>query len=130
MPQSASSHDQPPGGNRMIDPTRRAALRTLAAASAVTLTAGMPRIAHAAEFSLKYGNNLPLTHPLNIRAQEAADRILAESKGRVEIKIFPNNQLGGDTDMLAQVRSGGIDFFTPSALVVATLVPVAAINAV
>ena len=32
--------------------------------------------------------------------------------------------------MLAQVRSGGIDFFTPSALVVATLVPVAAINAV
>ena len=32
--------------------------------------------------------------------------------------------------MLSQVRSGGIDFFTPSALVVATLVPVAAINAV
>ncbi len=32
--------------------------------------------------------------------------------------------------MLAQVRSGGINFFTPSALVVATLVPVAAINAV
>jgi tripartite ATP-independent transporter DctP family solute receptor len=28
------------------------------------------------------------------------------------------------------VRSGGIDFFTPSALVIATLVPVAAINAV
>ncbi|MDB5877244.1 MAG: dicarboxylate transporter, DctP subunit, partial [Variovorax sp.] len=44
--------------------------------------------------------------------------------------IFPNNQLGGDTDMLSQVRSGGIDFFTPSALVIATLVPVAAINAV
>ena len=71
-----------------------------------------------------------VTHPLNIRAQEAADRIAKESKGRVEIKIFPNNQLGGDTDMLAQVRSGGIDFFTPSALVIATLVPVAAINAV
>ena len=32
--------------------------------------------------------------------------------------------------MLAQVRTGGIDFFTPSALVIATLVPVAAINAV
>ena len=90
----------------------------------------MPRFAHAADFSLKYGNNLPVTHPLNVRAQEAADRIAKESKGRVEIKIFPNNQLGGDTDMLAQVRSGGIDFFTPSALVVATLVPVAAINAV
>src|SRR6478736_4392507 len=110
--------------------SRRRALQALSALPAAGFAAAMPRIARAAEFSLKYGNNLPLTHPLNIRAQEAADRIAKESKGRVEIKIFPNNQLGGDTDMLAQVRSGGIDFFTPSALVVATLVPVAAINAV
>jgi tripartite ATP-independent transporter DctP family solute receptor len=114
----------------MIDHSKRATLRTLAVASAATFAAGMPRFARAADFSFKYGHNLPVTHPLHIRAQEAADRIAAESKGRVEIKIFPNNQLGGDTDMLAQVRSGGIDFFTPSALVVATLVPVAAINAV
>jgi len=112
----------------MNDLTRRSLLRSLAA---VPVALGVPRLAQAApEFSLKYGNNLPLTHPLNIRAQEAADRVLKESNGRVEIKIFPNNQLGGDTDMLSQVRSGGIDFFTPSALVVATLVPVAAINAV
>jgi tripartite ATP-independent transporter DctP family solute receptor len=107
--------------------SRRTVLRSLAAAP---LVLAAPGVARAAEFSLKYGNNLPLSHPLNIRAQEAADRIKAESKGRVEITIFPDNQLGGDTDMLAQVRSGGIDFFTPSALVVATLVPVAAINAV
>ena len=90
----------------------------------------MPHIARAAEIELKYGNNLPLSHPLNIRAQEAAERVAKETNGRVEIKIFPNNQLGGDTDMLAQVRSGGIEFFTPSALVIATLVPVAAINAI
>jgi tripartite ATP-independent transporter DctP family solute receptor len=114
----------------MIDHSKRATLRTLAAATAAPLLAGVPRFAHAAEFSFKYGHNLPVTHPLHIRAQEAADRIAKESNGRVEIKIFPNNQLGGDTDMLAQVRSGGIDLFTPSALVVATLVPHAAINAV
>ena len=110
--------------------TRRGALRTLSALPAASIVTAVPRIARAAEFSYKYGNNLPLTHPLNIRAQEAADRIARETKGRVEIKIFPNNQLGGDTDMLAQVRSGGIEFFTPSALVIATLVPVAAINAI
>ena len=107
--------------------TRRFALKGLAATG---LAGGFPLIARAAEFSLKYGNNLPLSHPLNVRAQEAADRILKDSNGRVEIKIYPNNQLGGDTDMLAQVRAGGLDFFTPSALVIATLVPVAAINAV
>jgi len=114
----------------MIDHGKRATLRTLAAATAAPLLAGVPQIARAADFSLKYGHNLPVTHPLHIRAQEAADRIAKETNGRVEIKIFPNNQLGGDTDMLAQVRNGGIDLFTPSALVLATLVPVAAINAV
>lgn len=110
--------------------TRRGALRTLSALPAASIVTAVPRIARAAEFSYKYGNNLPVTHPLNVRAQEAVERIAKETKGRVEIKIFPNNQLGGDTDMLAQVRSGGIEFFTPSALVIATLVPVAAINAI
>lgn len=109
--------------------SRRAFLGSAAALSAAA-TIGMPRVARAAEYELKYANNLPLSHPLNIRAQQAAERVAAETKGQVEIKIFPNNQLGGDTDMLAQVRSGGVTFFTPSALVIATLVPVAAINAV
>lgn len=113
----------------MTNFTRRTMLRTLAAAPAASLI-GMPHIARAAEIELKYGNNLPLSHPLNVRAQEAAERVAKETNGRVEIKIFPNNQLGGDTDMLSQVRNGGITFFTPSALVIATLVPVAAINAV
>ncbi|MBT9291758.1 TRAP transporter substrate-binding protein [Prosthecodimorpha staleyi] len=109
--------------------TRRTILKSLAAAPAV-VALGRPGIARAAEFDLKYGNNLPVTHPLNVRAQEAVERIARETNGRVQIQIFPNNQLGGDTDMLSQVRSGGITFFTPSALVIATLVPAAAINAV
>lgn len=113
----------------MTNITRRAVLKTLAATPAIPLL-GMPLVARAAEFDLKYGNNLPLSHPLNVRAGEAAEKIRQQTNGRVDIKIFPNNQLGGDTDMLSQVRSGGITFFTPSALVIATLVPVAAINAV
>lgn len=84
----------------------------------------------AAKIVMKYGNNLPLTHPLNVRAAEAAEKIKTATGGDLEIRIFPNNQLGGDTDMLNQVRSGAIDFFTPSALVIATLVPAAPINAV
>jgi len=114
----------------MVKISRRAVLRSLSAVPAASTLLGMPSIVRAAEFELKYGNNLPLTHPLNIRAQEAVDVIRTRSNGRVDIKIFPNNQLGGDTDMLSQVRNGGITFFTPSALVIATLVPVAAINAV
>ncbi len=110
--------------------TRRIVLRCIGTLPAAGVAAALPLAARAAEYSLKYGHNLPVTHPLNVRAQEAADRVARESKGRVEIRIFPNNELGGDTDMLARVRSGAVDFFTPSALVLATLVPVAAINAV
>ena len=83
-----------------------------------------------AEFTYKYANNLPVTHPMNIRAKEMADAIKAETKGRVEIQIFPSNQLGGDTDMLSQLRSGGIQFFTLSGLILSTLVPAASISGI
>ena len=110
--------------------SRRTLLKGIGAAPAAVSLFSIPRYAHAAEITLRYGNNLPLSHPLNIRAKEAADRIAKETNGRVEMLIFPANQLGGDTDMLSQVRNGALTFFTPSALVIATLVPVAAINAV
>jgi TRAP-type transport system periplasmic protein len=111
--------------------TRRRLLRQLSLAPAAGLVASMPRPARAAaEFPLKYANNLPLSHPLNIRAAEAAARVAKESDGRVEISIFPNNQLGGDTDMLAQVRSGGVDMFTPGTLVIAPMAPISGITAV
>ena len=108
--------------------TRRTALLAGAATGA---TVAMPWIARAApEFSLKYANNVPVTHPLNVRAKEAMDRIKAQTNGRVEIEIFPNNQLGSDTDMLSQLRSGAIEFFTLSGLILSTLVPVASVNGI
>ena len=63
--------------------------------------------AQTAEFNYKYANNLPLTHPMNKRAQEAVDKIREETGGRVAIQIFPSNQLGADTDMLSQVLAEG-----------------------
>jgi tripartite ATP-independent transporter DctP family solute receptor len=109
--------------------------RTLLKASAATAVLGgisAPHIARAqtAEFSYKYANNLPDSHPLNARAKEMAAAIKAETKGRFELQIFPNNQLGSDTDMLSQIRSGGIEFFTLSGLILSTLVPAASINGI
>jgi tripartite ATP-independent transporter DctP family solute receptor len=86
--------------------------------------------ARAAEFTYKYANNLPLSHPMNKRAQEAADKIKAETNGRFELQIFPSSQLGSDTDVLGQVRSGAVEFFTLSGLILSTLVPAAALNGV
>jgi hypothetical protein len=109
---------------------RRFVAGSAAAATAIASVNILTRRAEAAEFTYKYANNSPLTHPMTIRMTEAAAKIKDESKGRLEIQIFPNNQLGGDTDMLSQVRSGAIDFFTLSGLILATLVPVASINGI
>src|SRR4029078_6853232 len=59
-----------------------------------------------------------------------AAAINAETKGRFDLQIFPNNQLGSDTDMLSQIRSGGVEVFTLSGLILATLVPAASISGI
>lgn len=108
-------------------PSRR---QVLTAASALPLFAIRSRAARAAEFSYKFANNAPATHPLNLRAAEAAQRIAAATGGRMELRIFPNNQLGSDTDTLGQLRAGAVEFFTLSGLILSTLVPPASINGV
>ncbi|MDC8785686.1 TRAP transporter substrate-binding protein [Roseateles koreensis] len=90
----------------------------------------IPKAFAAAEFTFKYGNNLPVTHPMNVRAAEMAAAINAESKGRIDFQVYPNNQLGNDTDMLSQVRSGALDFLSFSPLILGTLVPAAQISGV
>ena len=81
-----------------------------------------------AEFTFKYANNQPPAHPMNVRGKQAVDAIKAETNGRLDIQIFPSNQLGSDTDTLSQLRSGGVDMFNLSGLILSTLVTPAALN--
>ncbi|MGE5668483.1 MAG: TRAP transporter substrate-binding protein [Betaproteobacteria bacterium] len=104
--------------------TRRA---VLTGAAALPLFAILPRRARAAEFTYKLATGQDPSHPVNKRAQEAIDRIRTATNGRLEIRLFPANQLGSDVDLLAQVRNGGVEFFNEAASVLATLVPAAAI---
>ena len=103
---------------------------TTASLAALPLVVVRTRPARAAEFSYKFASNLPAAHPLNVRAGEAAARILEATGGQVEVRLFPNNQLGSDTDTLSQLRSGAVEFFTLSGLILSTLVPAASINGV
>lgn len=100
--------------------SRRTFLATGAAlTAAVPLCSIITRPASAAEFSYKFATGQDPTHPVNIRAQEALNRIREATNGRLEISLFPANQLGSDTDLLSQVRSGGVEFFNQSSSILA-----------
>ena len=86
--------------------------------------------AKPAEFKFKLGTDLPVTHSVNVRLKEAIDGIAFESGGRVAIQLFPNNQLGSDSDMMSQVRAGALEMATFPGTVMSTLVPVTAITGV
>ena len=86
--------------------------------------------AKAAQFEYKFASNAPISHPLNTNAVPMWEAVRKESGGRLDVKMFPNNQLGGDTAMLTQLRSGAIQFFPLSGGILTNVVPVAGIQGV
>ena len=86
--------------------------------------------ARAAEWTYKYANNVSVDHPLNVRTKMCWNDVNRETKGRLDVQIFPNNQLGGDTQMLAQLRSGALQVMTLDGGILESVVPVAAIQSV
>src|SRR3979490_727166 len=95
------------GGKTIMKTTKLTRRGLLGAASATWATAILrqPANAAAAEFDFKLGVNTPETHPLTIRLTEAAKAIGEQSSGRLNVTVFSNGQLGGDPEMLSQVRS-------------------------
>jgi tripartite ATP-independent transporter DctP family solute receptor len=99
-----------------------------AGASAFASIAFVRRPAEAAEFTLKYASAQQSDNPVTISISAAADKIKAESNGRIQLSIFPNSILGGDPAMLSQLRSGAINFLTFLDGNLATVVPLTAIS--
>ena len=106
----------------------RVSRRTLiAGAAALPLFGIRTRPVNAAEFEYKLATGQSQTQPVNTRLGEAVARINAASGGKLEIKFFPASQLGSDTDLLTQIRSGGVDFLNIAGSVLSTVAPVAGI---
>ena len=97
-----------------------------AAAAGVSTFAIHPARA-ARKYVLKFGIDLAADHPTSLHAIAAGKQIKAATNGAVEVQVFPNNELGDDTHMLAGVRSGAIQMMGIGDNILATLVPSAAI---
>jgi tripartite ATP-independent transporter DctP family solute receptor len=114
------------GDKPMDHPIDRRTFLAAGAAGAALATG----LARAQEFKFKLGTDLPVSHSVNVRLKEAIDAIAAETKGKVTIQLFPNNQLGSDSDMMSQIRSGALELATFPGTVMSTLVPVTSITGV
>jgi TRAP-type transport system periplasmic protein len=84
--------------------------------------------ARAAEFSYKLATGQSLGQPINTRLEQACDRIREATNGRLEVRFFPASQLGSDTDLLSQVRSGATEFLNIAGSVLSTAASAAAIT--
>jgi Bacterial extracellular solute-binding protein, family 7 len=104
------------------------------ASTAVAAGLGSPpasRIARAQEeIKFKLGTDLPPAHPVNVRLREAIHAINSQTNGPMTISLFPNNRLGGDSDMLSQLQPGALELATFSSTVLSTIIPAAAITGV
>jgi tripartite ATP-independent transporter DctP family solute receptor len=94
-----------------------------AAAAALPLFNIISSRANAAEFVLKLGNSYQSVHPTNVRIKEAGQKIKEESGGRVEVRLFPDSQLGQDTQMIEQMRSGALEMMATPLSYMSSLVP-------
>ncbi|MEB0134624.1 TRAP transporter substrate-binding protein [Actimicrobium sp. CCC2.4] len=116
--QSASQH------------SRRDALKLIAGVTAATLIPSAALAQGAGKFNLKIAITLPESHPTSAALKAACVEITKESNGRLIMEVYPNGQLGSDTDTLSQVRSGAIDFICTAGSIYGNLAQAASINSI
>ncbi len=71
----------------------------------------------AAEYkaTMKLASTQSMDHPYMVGAQKFADLIKERTNGRIEIKLYPSNQLGkGEREMTEGIQQGAIDLLVTS----------------
>ncbi|QPK64548.1 DctP family TRAP transporter solute-binding subunit [Methylomonas sp. LL1] len=80
------------------------------------LRSNAPPPVAVARYSLRLGLNLSADSALHAASQRFAERIAERSQGRVEVKVYPDQQLGTDEQMVEMAREGKLDLLlTPTA---------------
>ncbi len=75
------------------------------------------------EIVLTLAHGMNSAHPVAKGMRFFVDRVKKLSDGKIEIKIFPNEQLGNEVDLTQQVQLGCIDMTKTSASALESFVP-------
>ena len=108
--------------------TRRTLLQTVAIGAAAL---GAPTVLRAQESkTFRLGITTPPGHPWNNAALKLGEMLKAETGGRLDLAVFPANQLGTEAAMMQQMQAGSLDFGWIMTAELGSRIPsVAAINA-
>ncbi len=102
--------------------------RRLFLAGSGIMTSVAPRAQAAKRIVIKLGIDLTPDHPTTTHLQAAGEEIKAATNGDVVLQVFPNNQLGDDSHMFSNLRSGAMQMMGIGDNILADLVPSAAVD--
>ncbi|MDP0499799.1 MAG: TRAP transporter substrate-binding protein [Verrucomicrobiota bacterium JB022] len=72
---------------------------------------------------LKLAHSLDQAHPVHLAMVHMAEKVAENSGGALQVQIFPNGQLGTETETVAQVQRGALALVKTSAASMEALVP-------
>ncbi|HSU04653.1 MAG TPA: TRAP transporter substrate-binding protein [Acetobacteraceae bacterium] len=73
--------------------------------------------------SIRLSHTLPATDPMGLGATRFKDIVEKLSEGSISVTIFPNNELGGENEVLQQEKQGSIQMALTGAGTAGNLVP-------
>lgn len=82
-----------------------------------------PALGFAAEITLRLGHGVPAQHVYQFSAEHIAKRLAEVTGNKVELKIFPNAQLGSEEVLANGLRQGNVDLAFISAANSSPFVP-------
>ena len=107
----------------MADRVSRSRFVAGAATSAFASIAIVRSPARAAQFDYKMAHGTPTNMAVHVRSAEMWDAVKRETKGAINVKIFPNNELGSELAQLSQLRSGALQFMIIQGVSLSGVVP-------
>ncbi len=76
---------------------------------------------------LKVAHTLPVSHPVHEGIEHFAERVAAYSGGSIQFDIFPNGQLGSETQTLEQMQAGSLDAAKVGGATLGSFIPISKI---
>lgn len=83
----------------------------------------MPTVLRAQAKVLRWGEQLPPTHPQVQMIERIAAEVKTKTGGRLEIQVFPGGQLGAGKDMMESTLSGALAGTTDGAAALGAFLP-------